>query len=162
MPLLLHAVRQNRWLREPALPWLERNDVPADPVGDLKTSQNRLSVWVVADDRSNIERIVRAIAIGRDKVDHMGYVLFDSTLLSDIGTTAEPIPGNTLDDGANDWHRDLVDLSGNKLIALTRMILTRGETGNVLKKRLKELILDGIEQKQLPENLRSKFDPRTS
>ena len=120
--------------------------------------QCRLSVWVVTNDRSNIERIVRAVAVGRDRIDSMGYALFDSALLAEIGTTAEMVPGKTPDEDANVWHRDLVDLSGNKLIALTRMILTQGEIGAVLKKRLMELVLDGIQQMELPERLRSKLD----
>ena len=56
--LLLRTVRQNRWLKGEAEPFLAADDVPADPVGDLLTQQNLLSVWEVAPDRSNIERIV--------------------------------------------------------------------------------------------------------
>lgn len=85
MPLLLRTVRQNRWLKEPAAPFLALDDVPADPVGDLLTQQNLLSVWEVAENRSNIERIVRAVAIGRNEIADMGYVVFDSGLLSDAG-----------------------------------------------------------------------------
>jgi len=70
MPLLLHTVRQNRWLKAEAKPWLDKGDVPADPIGDLRTNGNRLSVWELVPDRSNLERIVRAIAVGRDKVSY--------------------------------------------------------------------------------------------
>ena len=157
MPLLLRTVRQNRWYKDQASAWLEKADVPADPIGDLSTSQNRLSVWLVAADRSNIERIVRAVAVTRDKIESTGYVLFDSALLSDVGTSAETVPGKTPDEAANDWHRDLVDLSGNKLVALTRAILTNGESDTILKKRLRELVLSGIQQKELPEKLQSKL-----
>jgi hypothetical protein len=40
------------------VPYLAANDVPADPFGDMPTTENLLSVWEVAEDRSNIERIV--------------------------------------------------------------------------------------------------------
>src|SRR6266566_1633701 len=101
MPLLLRTVRENRWYRSEAAPWLERGDVPADPLGDLATSQNRLSVWEVVADRSNVERVVRAVAIGRNSLADMGYVLFDSELLAaaEIGAVAEA--GRTADEGAN-------------------------------------------------------------
>lgn len=81
MPLFLRTVRENRWYKSEAAPWLERGDIPADPLGDLPTSQNQLSVWEVAVDRSNVERIVRAVAVGRNNLADMGYVLFNSELL---------------------------------------------------------------------------------
>src|SRR5205823_5385824 len=150
MALLLRTVRQHRWLKQEAAPFLEQDDVPADAVGDLVTQQNLLSVWEVAPDRSNIERIVRAVAIGRDQISHIGYMLFDSDLLPSEGIETIANTGVSLDQGANPWHRDLV-LSGRKLVALTKVILQHGETGAVLKVRLRELIEEGIAAKQIPE-----------
>ncbi|MCL4402739.1 MAG: hypothetical protein M1436_08775, partial [Acidobacteria bacterium] len=60
--------------------------------------------------------------------------------------------GTTLDEGANAWHRDLV-LSGSKLVALTMAILRFGESGVVLKLRLRQLVEDGIRNGELPEKL---------
>src|SRR6266481_7826068 len=97
MPLLLRNVRENRWLKSEAAPWLAKGDVPADPLGDLRTSQNRLSVWEVAVNRSNVERIVRALAVGSNKVADMGYVLFDSSLLETAGIIAVAENGTTPD-----------------------------------------------------------------
>jgi hypothetical protein len=153
MPIFLRTVRENRWYKSEAAPWLERGDVPADPLGDLATSQNRLSVWEVAADRSNLERIVRAVAIGRQHLADTGYVLFDSHLLTAAEITTREEIGTTLDEGANAWHRDLAELSGNRLVALTKAILQNGESGTILKKRLRELVDEGIRQKQLPEKL---------
>jgi len=156
MPLLLHTVRQNRWLKDEARPWLENGDVPADALSDLRTSQNELSVWEVAADRSNLERIVRALVITRQDIAHTGFVLFESEWLGAIGiAVSADRPGKTPDEGANAWHRDLIDLSGNKLVALTKTILERGDSGTVLKKRLYELVEAGIREKQLPEKFRS-------
>lgn len=158
MPLLLRTVRQNRWFKEPAAPWLERGDVPADPIGDLRTSQNALSVWHVEPDRSNLERVVRAVAIGKERVDSSGWVLFDSELLSPLGIDVVEVPGGTKDEGAKQWHRDLVNLSGNKLAALARAIIERGESGTVQKKRLAALIDAGIRNGELPDSLRGWLD----
>lgn len=157
MPLLLRNVRENRWLRSEAASWLEKGDVPADPLGDLATKENRLSVWEVALDRSNLERIVRALAVNRDKIADMGYVLFDSGLLAAAGIDALVEDGATADAEANSWHRDLINLSGNKLVRLTRLILENGESGTVLKKRLEQLVEEGVQQKQLPEKFLSKL-----
>lgn len=156
MPLLLRTVRQNRWLKDAAAPFLAIDDVPADPVCDLLTQQNLLSVWEVAEDRSNIERIVRAVAIGRDKIADMGYVVFDSGLLPNASIEIRENKGESLDEGANAWHRDLL-VSGNKLVALTKAILRYGESGTVLKVRLRQLVDEGIRIGQIPEKLQAKL-----
>jgi hypothetical protein len=64
MALFLRKVRQSRWFNEPAAAFLEVGDVPADPFVDLQTKENLLSVWEVEEDRSNVMRVVRAIAVG--------------------------------------------------------------------------------------------------
>jgi hypothetical protein len=162
MPLLLRTVRESRWYKSEATQWLEKGDVPADPLGDLTTSHNCLSVWEVAADRSNVERIVRAVGVGRDRISDMGYVLFDSSILSVVGIAAETEKGATPDEEANAWHRDLINLSGNQLVMLTRSILESGESGTVLKKRLIALVDEGIQRKELPETIRSKLVSNSS
>ncbi len=155
MPLLLRNVRQYRWFKEEAAPFLAVNDAPADPLGDLPTQKNLLSVFEVAQDRSNVERIVRAVAIGRDKIMDTGYVVFDSDLLPAAGIEVRESLGTTADKGVNAWHRDLV-VSGNKLVALTKAILLNGESGTVLKLRLLELVEEGTRNGQIPDKHRAK------
>lgn len=70
--------------------------------------------------------------------------------------TSVIIKGGSPDDEANAWHRDLV-LSGNKLVALTKAILRYGESGTVLKIRLRELVKEGITTGQIPEKLKAKL-----
>ena len=154
MPLFLRTIRQNRWLKAEAAPFLAVDDVPADSVCDLSTQQNLLSVWEVAADRSNIERIVRAVAIGRDRIDNIGYMLFDSALLPPADIETVENQGNSPDEGANPWHRDLV-VSGKKLVAFTKAVLQHGESGTVLKVRLRQLVEQGIKDKELPEKLQA-------
>jgi hypothetical protein len=153
MPLLLRTVRLNRWLKQAAESYLAVNDVPADPFGDLPTTENLLSVWELAEDRSNLERIVRAVAIGKHKIDHTGYVIFDSESLASFGIEILSNKGTTADVDANQWHRDLL-LSGNKLLALVDAILRHGDSGTLLKKRLQELVETGIQNGELPDKLR--------
>lgn len=157
MPLILRNVRQNRWFKEQATAQLANGDVPADPLADLATTNNTLSVWEVADDRSNVERIVRAVAVTKNELADAGYVLFDSQYLEVVGIQTQKERGKTPDDDANAWHLDLVDLSGNKLVMLTRLILENGESGRVLRKRLEELVSEGIQSKQLPERCGKKL-----
>jgi hypothetical protein len=155
--LLLRAVRENRWYKADAARWLEQGDIPADPLGDCKTSGNRLSVYQVDNDRSNVERIVRAIALGANELADTGYVLFDSGLLDAAGIPTDPKAGTTPDKGVNAWHLDLVELSGNRLVALVKRILETGETGTVLKKRVRELVEEGIRTGQLSSKFQSRL-----
>ena len=157
MPLLLRTVRENRWYKSEAAPWLEEGEIPADPLGDCVTTHNRLSVYQVADDKSNVERIVRAIAVGRDKLADTGYVVFKSELVDTAGIATAVELGKTPDRDVNAWHLDLTDLSGSKLVGLVKAILENGETGTILKKRLRELVEEGIREKHLPEKLQGKL-----
>jgi hypothetical protein len=154
MPLLLRNVgKRYRWLKEQAAPFLEQGDVPADSVVDLKTSGNKLSVYVIEDDKSNVNRVVRAITVGSQKPDHVAYVVFNSKVLEDAGIEMQEVIGSTADAAVNPLHRDLV-LSGNKLVALTRGMLQEGEVGQLLKVELVDLVEQGINEGHLPEKLR--------
>jgi hypothetical protein len=99
---------------------------------------------------------VRAVAIGRNEIADMGYVVFDSGLLNAANIEVRENIGKSIDEGANPWHRDLV-LSGNKLVALTKAILRHGESGTVLKRRLVELVEAGVQAGQLPTKVLSKI-----
>jgi len=157
MPLLLRTVRQNRWIKVEAAPFLANNDIPADCLGDMPTQENQLSVWVIEQDRSNIERVVRAVAVGKQKIDNAGYIVFDSALVQAAGIEIQDNPGTTADTGANAWHRDLV-LTGNKMVALAKAILENGEDARqILKLRMRELVQAGIDQGELPQHVKQKL-----
>jgi len=155
MALLLRKVRQTRWFKEPAASFLEVGDVPADPFADLQTTDNVLSVWEVEHDRSNLMRVVRAIAVGGQRIDHTGYILFDSDQLASAEIPVQTSKGLSEDKGINDRHRDLV-LSGKKLLALAKLLLQHGETGTITKPELIELVEEGIRSGELPESCRKK------
>ncbi len=160
MAKLLRKVRQNRWLKTDAQPLIDVGDVPADPLGDLSTSQNRLSVFQVDRDLANVERIARALALGGQRLDDVGFVLFDESLLEKASIVLDPIDGTTVDSVVNKCHADLANLTGNKLVALTRLILLEGESDIILKKRIVELVREGLSSNELPEQVREKL-PKT-
>ena len=159
MPLLLRTVKQNRWYRADAEPFLAQDDVPADCFVDLPTKENLLSVWEVQPDRSNLERVVRAVAVGRSAIDNMGYVVVESEHLEKAGIEILPNAGESFDKDANAWHRDLV-LSGNKLVELTKAMLLHGESGQILKLRMKQIVADGITAGELPESVRKTLEKK--
>ena len=150
MPFLLRAIRKNRW--RPELPtWLGSDDVPADPLGDLSTLDNKLSVWYVDDAQQNLGRVSAALAAGREKIDKLDYALIDIDTLTRLGIESKKTPGESPDDHANkNWHYDLHRLSGKALTSLAKAILPQTESrARLLPKKVKELIKAGLSNAEL-------------
>ena len=156
MALLVRKVRHDRWVCEDAEPLLQIGDVPADPLPDLQTERNLLSVWELESDRSNLTRIVRALSLGPDKVDHTGFVVFDSEHLDPAQIEIQENPGTSPDGAINHLHRDLV-LSGKKLVALAHVLLRHGELGQLTRPILREMVEEGIRNGELREECRKKL-----
>lgn len=165
MPLVIRRVTQARWFRDVIRPWLQKGEIPADPLADLRTTKNSLSVYLVDDDKSNLDRVICALAATREKIQHFDYLLFDWEILPSTGITVEPTEGETIDRAVNELHRDLVELSGRKLLALAAEILhSEYETGRFLKKKVNELIDQAakagrITVDDLPEPIRASISP---
>lgn len=123
MPFLVRGIKRRKWDRQSVYPWLEKDEIPADPLTDLPTSDNALSVYIVEDDKSNLDRVITALAATRERPDKYDYLLFDERALSIANVKTELTRGNTPDDLVNSWHLDLVELSGSKLLALVTEIL---------------------------------------
>jgi hypothetical protein len=98
--------------------------------------------------------------LGGQRLDDVGYVLFDASLLEKASIGLDPAEGATIDPAVNKCHADLTNLTGNKLVALTRLILLEGESDTVLKKRIVELVREGLNSMELPEKVREKL-PKT-
>jgi hypothetical protein len=71
MPFILRTIRKDRWYRIEDVPWLEEGDIHADPLADLNTKANELSVWLIEDDRSNLNRVVSALAATRTHISNL-------------------------------------------------------------------------------------------
>jgi hypothetical protein len=100
-----------------------------------------MSVWRIEDDRSNLDRVLTALAANRQDVDHVEYILCDDSIVSDLGIKIVKTEGNTPDTHANrTWHYDLVELSGARLVALANGMFLNSETGLVLNKRVLGLL----------------------
>ena len=109
--------------------WLGSDDVPADPLGDLSTLDNKLSVWYVDDAQQNLGRVSAALAAGREKIDKLDYALIDIDTLTRLGIESKKTPGESPDDHANkNWHYDLHRLSGKALTSLAKAILPQTES----------------------------------
>ena len=157
MTLVLRAIRQNRWDSQSIMraSWLQDGDIVADPLSDLNTKMGKISVWHIEDDRSNLDRVLAALATApqKDSITSLDYVIFDESLFKKIGLRVEVTPGGTVDKTANStWHRDVVEISGHRLVELAKVILEKGEIDGILRAKLLELIKKQITCGELDRN----------
>ena len=102
---------------------IEDGDVQADALFDLRTFSNALSVWMIEENRGNLNRIIAALAAGRETVDKLDYALIERQRLDELGIRLVQVNGVSCDDQENlRWHQDLQGLSGVKLVGLAYII----------------------------------------
>ena len=147
--------------------WVQSGDVAADALCNLRTQGNALSVWLVDDNRTNLDRIMAAVAAGRMKLDKLDYALIDPQALDELRIRITQERGASCDDDANTlWHQDLHDLSGAKLVELAVLMQTRAEFTRVHRTEVGHLIAasirDGfIDPSRLDDKLRNDLPPAT-
>lgn len=169
MSLILRVIRQHRWDRPASGDWLDDDDVPADPMADFaNTNENRLPIWLVDDEKTNLKQIVVAMAGNREKLDKLDYVLFPQAYLDAAEIVREVAHGDTPDNEANAWHRDLVKLSANKVVALMKMVWKRdNEQERIAKADVRAGIVDAVLEGRIPlrklsRKLRAAIEPLSS
>src|SRR5438045_1847252 len=127
MPFLLRKLTKQKWQPEYAIGWLLEGDLQADALNDLATQNNELSVFHIDDDKSNLNRVVAALAAKRDSLDKLDYALVASQIADDAGFKTRMIKGDTADEAVNQWHRDITELSVANLANLAVVIKQRGQ-----------------------------------
>ena len=144
MPFMLRKIRQARWYNVEGA-WLAADDIPADPLSDLATKDNQLSVWYIEDDRSNLGRVITALAASGTDIANVDYALLDHRLLSDMHIMIASTRGGTPDEEVNtSWHRDLVELSAGKLVSLATALFTHAEKQRMPKIRVHQLMAQAV------------------
>lgn len=152
MPLALRFIRLDRWDTEALLAqsWVPEGDIVADVLRDVGTTNGTLSVWHIADDKSNLNRVLAAFGATRDKVANLDYLLIEQGLLQIAGVEMLVTAGTTVDPEANSqWHRELVHLSGHRLVELVHTMLTRGETCGIEHKTIADMMRVALQRGNL-------------
>lgn len=127
--------------------------IPADMVSDLATEGNALSVWEIEDNRTNLDRIIAAVAGGRANPAEFGLAIFNSAALDTSGIRFRKTRGTSPDAEANDrWHYELIELTGQNLIALARVIAAVDSKERRLPREVIQLVAQGIRAGQIDEN----------
>ena len=135
--------------------WLPEGDVPADPVCDFRTVENKASVWKIGnhqeDQRLLLERrIAVAIAARRDRVASFDYILLDSAAVDAAGIEVCRNDGESADPELNgSLHRNLEKISAGKLAKLVNTILREPRIERLYPKDIAIEIWDRICKKHL-------------
>ena len=148
----MRTVRQSRWDSAADYDWLGEGDIPADPLADFAgTSDNCLSVWFLDDQMTDLDHLVAALAATRERTDKLDYVVFPESHLQNAGIEVCTTCGRTPDDQINSHHRDLIHLSGTKVLALThRVCATNLGLKRVDARRILQLIADAVRHGRIP------------
>lgn len=99
------------------------------PFGAIEQVFNKdgISTWRVVDNRENseeIQRLVVAQAFMRSSVGDIAYCLIDESLLAAEGIATRDVPVRTVDKEFASKHVDIVNVTGQQLIRLTRMVFS--------------------------------------
>ena len=115
MPFVLRKINKGYW----QIPnWLPVGDLQANVLKDLNAKDNRLSVWLVDDDLTNLDDVAVALASNSNQVDKLDIALLKEEIVCKLGIEIEQALGKTPYTAANDWHRNLRDLSLLKCVGL--------------------------------------------
>ena len=107
--------------------WLADGEVQADVLKCLSTDENSLSVYILEEPDTQLDRVVAALALNRQYLTQLDWATAPDSVLDECGIKFDRKPGDTGDDSVNEWHEDLVELSFDKLARLARAIRRDGE-----------------------------------
>ena len=122
MPLLLRIIRKSKWYKHPEVKWLGDDELQADALADIATSNNSLSVWEIADNRTNLDPVIAALAAMRGTTANVDFALLTLTAVQKKSIQITETTGTTFDEQVNTLHRELTELSAAKLLALAQII----------------------------------------
>lgn len=134
-------IKAARWEASPE----ERSsgELPADPLGDLRTRGNALSVYVL-DRPAQVDSVMTALAATRDHPANADCVLLDTEHLDKLALRQQTREGETPNAEVNHLHRNLMDLTATALVKLGELFFRHGEFEMRLKKQMKRQIVDSI------------------
>lgn len=94
----------------------------------------------------------------------MDYVLVDESRILELDVQVENTPGSTPFAEAGPWHRDLANLSAQKLLDLAKIIWDQKRTERVPEWAVRELLVEAvgagrIDRSMLQAALRNKVAP---
>lgn len=128
MPYFLRAIHNNiNWDTTQFSSWLKEGELPSCIVMDLRADDNALSLWEIQDDKSNLPNVIAAIASNRKLVkDDFDYALLDKNHLDELSFTPLKKVAKTAYLDVNRFHRDVPNLSINKVVYFAYLLSKYG------------------------------------
>ena len=147
---VLRTISKSKWYKTQAVCWLPEGALQADALNDIQTKGNKLSVWRIDAARSNLRRVIVALAANRQYITNFDYVLLKKSTLSALGIRIEVSPeeGKTPDDGANASHCDIVELSLEKLLRLVQVI-KEADHERIPEKEIRQQLLEALDARRI-------------
>lgn len=145
MAYVLRKIKKSRWHLDPVTNRLPESGLKKAII-DLQPSEGGLSVFLVNDDKSNLNRVAAAMAATANYPDNFDFVLLDKMGLDDLGIRCEKTLGETPDDEVNTFHKNLVDLNDEKLKRLAHAFCNHEKPARIGEKRIRILIHRGIKE----------------
>lgn len=117
-----------------------------DAIGDLRTTENKLSVWKI-ENEEDINDVIVALALNRDKVCKIDYLILEEAKIANMEIeVVDDQPGRA--DGLNDTilrkHRDLIEIDYKRLGLLaeymTNIAKVKENRKSMTKKEVKKLL----------------------
>ena len=151
MPYYLRAIYNNtKWDKSGFPEWLTEGDLPSCIVKDLSAANNELSLWEITDSETNLMQVITAIASQRQtSKDNFDYALLNTNYIDSINFTCLDKNGTTPYSDINSFHRDLSNLSLQKLMYFAFLLFKFGKFRRVLSKELKSSIQDAAKGNKL-------------
>lgn len=133
MPKVIRKLTKKIWMdREMAE---ELGGLQADALKNFQTADNALSLFYV-DEATTAERIASVIALGRQSIDNVDFVVFDCEILDRFDIQFRPNSGDTVDQVVNAKHLDVFNMTASKICTLAEQVQLHGEFGRLTKKQV--------------------------
>ncbi|MCH8243872.1 MAG: hypothetical protein IH897_14850 [Planctomycetes bacterium] len=167
--MLALKISRAKWQRKD---YLAENEIRADAITSLRTSDDRLSWWRCADDEEDVAQVALALAVGPkiNRIDKFDIFVLPESILAEAGLASESTEGETAVKDLRARHVDLVKLDVERLAKVARILDPRIRSGEKVvqftKAQLITLVTTAIHDKRLDaddlnENLRNKLDKST-
>ncbi len=130
MAFLVRKIIRNLWVSGDVVPWSPMN-IKADTITkDLRTSSNNLSLWRI-ESLEDMPQAVIALTANFDHLQGIDMVAIDEMDLRSRGLSIGQSPSGTPVVDLRDTHRNVTDLTLEKLSAFALCVFSAVDAGQV-------------------------------